>query len=919
MSFIKIEDIYRATNDGLDIITDLFPEAKKCVDKKQKFKLRPDEKTPSASLYKKDGRWMVTDFGGDGRAMSPADLFCMVNNMEFSEAVKHLAHKYQVKGENQTTPLYKPKYEKRKATAKEKEGEYYFKIKPAFTNKELSTLGSYVTENACNMYNWYSLESYTTIKNRESHTFISTPDYPIYLIDYGEFKKLYKPFEEKKEFRFFWIDPEKKKPADFIGGMEQIQKEIARLKKSGMLAKESIEESENNSAEAQESNNNPRVDKIFICAGEKDALNCASLGKWPVWFNSETAHIKYEQIHTLLRLCWELYNIPDIDKTGREAAKNLALRFLKIKTVWLPSELQDKKDWRGNPCKDLTDFLNHYEERKFSYLVQSAKSLEYWEVKETTNKKTDVKTIKYDINNVRLYEFLQANGYFRYVTEATQEGYFYIHVNNGIVEKIPVQKSGWKKIRAYIINYLEKFHFDERLINFMHRTDQLKEASLSDIDELVPDFTHAGTDYQYLFFRNKAIKIIPGEIQEYKTNDISTYCWKDKVVDHDFKKVEPFFKIENKGAGHLEIEFSDSDFSFYRFLRNTSRVHWRQQDIEMKPLTEAQANEEALHFINKCYCIGYMLHRYKNPSRPWAVFAIDAKESEIGRSEGGSGKSLLFKSLEYFIKQFYINGRNLKNLDDPFIFDGIDDTYDYILIDDANRQLEIGLFFTTITGPLHVNPKNHQKFIIPFEKSPKMAITSNHAPRNIDGSTERRLLYTAFSDYYSKERSPYTEFGKLFFSEYTEEEWNQFYNFMAQCLSFYLQFEKIDPPMENIEKRILREEMGELFLEWASDYFDDLKLNDYLRKEEVMNHFMAHAGTTKRNPARFKKQLQAWCTYNGCELNPAQCINTKDGRIVHKKEGKSVEMIYIKAGNLPIPVADSNNESSFEQTKLSIN
>ena len=95
-----------------------------------------------------------------------------------------------------------------------------------------------------------------------------------------------------------------------------------------------------------------------------------------------------------------------------------------------------------------------------------------------------------------------------------------------------------------------------------------------------------------------------------------------------------------------------------------------------------------------------------------------------------------------------------------------------------------------------VNPKNNQSFTIPFEESPKIAFTTNYVPADFDPSSEARLLYMVFSDYYHQKtedndylesRSIRDDFGKDLFSKtYSEEEWNQDLNFILQCVKFYL-------------------------------------------------------------------------------------------------------------------------------------
>ena len=79
MSYVKDQDIFNATDGGLQIILDYYPDAAKVVHKAAKtFKLRTSEKTASASLKKlPEGIWLVTDFGGDAVPRNGIQV-CMV-------------------------------------------------------------------------------------------------------------------------------------------------------------------------------------------------------------------------------------------------------------------------------------------------------------------------------------------------------------------------------------------------------------------------------------------------------------------------------------------------------------------------------------------------------------------------------------------------------------------------------------------------------------------------------------------------------------------------------------------------------------------------------------------------------------------------------------------------------------------------
>ena len=60
---IKVEDILNATNGGLDIILELYPQAKACVDGSKKHFAIRNEKTPSAAQVQLEELWR--DMAGD--------------------------------------------------------------------------------------------------------------------------------------------------------------------------------------------------------------------------------------------------------------------------------------------------------------------------------------------------------------------------------------------------------------------------------------------------------------------------------------------------------------------------------------------------------------------------------------------------------------------------------------------------------------------------------------------------------------------------------------------------------------------------------------------------------------------------------------------------------------------------------------
>jgi hypothetical protein len=453
------------------------------------------------------------------------------------------------------------------------------------------------------------------------------------------------------------------------------------------------------------------------------------------------------------------------------------------------------------------------------------------------------------------------------------------------------------------------------------------------------DFTDADKKNQYWFFKKKVWQITADTIKEYKQGEVNKYVWDDKIIDFNIKLEDPHFKITKDNEGNLDITVLNTKNPYFNFLINASRVHWQKEledAFDKKPQKEADAYysenkfniagenlsedeifEQKLHLINKIYCIGYLLHKHKDEGKPWCVFVMDNKISETGESHGGSGKSLGFGTLDNILKRrFYIKGRDPNVTKNDFIYHGITEDTDFILIDDANQYLDFAFFFSELTGSLKVNPKNGQPYEITFKDSPKFLITSNFTPKDNDLSTTRRLLHTAFSDYYHENnnneykdsKTIASDFeGRNLFSGFTEAEWNAYYNFCAQCIQFFLSHDtKISPPMDNVNKRSLRAEMGEAFESWADAFFANKEINEatydesgfknldnYFVKDAAFESFLQATKQHKWSSNKFKKAIKAYCQLQGYIFNPKE-LHNNGARIVQNIGGKTQEVFYIR-------------------------
>jgi len=998
MPFFKTEDIFNASNGGLNIILNLYPQAYDCVSQKnKKFKLRDSDKTASVALKEfNDGGitvWKIKDFGNTGTLKNGIDCWMEEKMVDFATACAQLAGIYNVGPQDEPKLTHTAEYSRRPAIADEKPGDKAWTIrvdkdgKMSFTDLEIETLfaknalayAGWYSKNkekrdsayrkirsVLDKYHFYPLVDYSIVKDRNVNVFSASENYPIFLIDEGSHQKIYQPLNPEKKYRFMYHG---EKPVHFLHGLAQIEAEYARRKKSQMEEGSEDEVMNDHAAAGEDDGEHSaevskvklKLDEVIIMSGGSDAINCALLDYWVIWKNSETEKITLQQYTNLTIKVDKIYQLNDIDVAGKKASHEMAMDFLDLRTLELPEQLKKYKDIRGNDCNDFRDYLKYFDADHFKKLIKIALPYRFWDLKPKYEGRGDKKIrtgFQYEFNNVHGYNFLKKNGFYQIEDAGVKSGLSFIEIDGNIVKRVKHQR-----IKKFLHDFLTERMMDIDLQNAMYKSPQISESSISNIDITEIDFTDNDRNSQLLFFANCTVLVSGDEIKTFKKGDLERYTWDDDVVEHKFALTPEPFTITKDEVGEYKLVVNHQESEFLNFLIQTSRVHWRDEleeliksispaeQVDYKKvnhfniagplLSDEQVQEQKRHLINKIFTIGYLMHRYKDGSKPWAVFAMDNRLNEDGKSYGGSGKSLLFKNAlaeNLMYKYHYISGRNPKVTDNDFLYDGLTEHHRYILVDDANEFLKFDFFFSEITGSIKVNPKGGTPFTIPFAKAAKFAFTSNFTPRNLDSSTERRLLYTVFSDYfhekgettdYSETWTPKDDFGRRPFDDWEEADWNQFYNTLAYCLKFYLSAtEKIGPAMGAVTKRNLFAIMGNNFHDWAIAYFSEEgeNVNRAIIREHAMKDYKT-SHPDKLTPQGWWDKIQAFCKYYGYVFNPLE-LRGKNNKIMQKvaqyeydnrtnvykeiSEAKKVtkELLYIKTSH-EIPT-DIPNEPVFK-------
>jgi hypothetical protein len=146
---------------------------------------------------------------------------------------------------------------------------------------------------------------------------------------------------------------------------------------------------------------------------------------------------------------------------------------------------------------------------------------------------------------------------------------------------------------------------------------------------------------------------------------------------------------------------------------------------------------------------------------------------------------LCFQFIKQFRKTADFDGKNFR-FTDPFLFQNVDHDTSVIFIDDVEKSFKFTSLYSILTGDIQINKKNKPGFNIPFEKSPKIFITSNYSVGNMDTSSKRRKYEFPVTKYFGDEVEPIQVFGRQFFSGWDRQEWLRFDNFIIDCCRKYI-------------------------------------------------------------------------------------------------------------------------------------
>jgi hypothetical protein len=206
-------------------------------------------------------------------------------------------------------------------------------------------------------------------------------------------------------------------------------------------------------------------------------------------------------------------------------------------------------------------------------------------------------------------------------------------------------------------------------------------------------------------------------------------------------------------------------------------------------------------------------------------------------------------------------------------------------MDDVPKNFHFEALFSVITEGMTVEKKGQDAFLIPFNESPKISITTNYTIQGEGASHARRVFEVEIANHFNENYTPEEEFGHQFFSEWTPEEWAKFDNFMIRCVQFFLKEGLVESNKVNLEFRKFKNNMGIEFIEFMeSNNFD----GSYINRKNFRDKFDKSYPKVKLGAQSFNAKVRDYCHYKSILIE-----ETKYNGLIHFKigEGEGDEII----------------------------
>jgi hypothetical protein len=447
------------------------------------------------------------------------------------------------------------------------------------------------------------------------------------------------------------------------------------------------------------------------------------------------------------------------------------------------------------------------------------------------------------INKYELLQWLYDNYVQLYFHDKKTGAYRLVHEEDRKICEI------WaENIKKYVKDRLvQAKQFDVLEAIIKHTNSIFSDSFFEYIDASNAEILRDDKDTCYFPFNNTIVTISKNEIKTIPYSNITKSIWESQINSYDITIINDFVPQMSK---------------YYQFISKISAD-----------------DQERINYAMTL--IGYILHSYKDPSKPYAP--ILAEETDDEAKGGGTGKGIFFQAISKLIPVVRIDGKNFRP-DKTFAFQRVTLGTKLVVIEDCPKNVDFERYYPTITEGMTIEKKNQDEMFLKFEESPKIAFTTNYTINNTAEHAKRRQRVLEFAPFFSSKFTPLDYFGERMFDDWDNDEMQKFYNFLFYCVKMYMNQGVM--AVDNSDK-LRRKQVKMQFGEEMLDFLDDCDSGVWRVTSEEWKAFLLRNEFDKKEYSlkRFAKGIKIGSQildYDYEEQKNRQNNNVKEYKIVRK-------------------------------------
>ena len=416
--------------------------------------------------------------------------------------------------------------------------------------------------------------------------------------------------------------------------------------------------------------------------------------------------------------------------------------------------------------------------------------------------------------------FLMKHGFQKYYPEAANKFTFVR------VQENKVSLSSIDKIKDFVLNYLDNKGLID-VWNYCSKSPYLfTDGHINMITSINLMMLQDTKDMSFIPYRNGVVKITKDKVDIVPYIDIDGYIWDRQIIDRDYK---PTKTIQN---------------DFKSFVSKVSA------DDEQR----VNALETTL---------GYLLHTYKDKTDQKAIIFNDQEIDD--NPNGGSGKSLVLTAIGKIRNIVKIDGKSFNPQKSDFVYQRVNLDSQILAFDDVKKNFDFEQLFSLISEGITVNRKNKDEIFIPFERSPKIVITTNYVISGAGGSHDRRRHEIEFNQYFNAQRSPLDEYGRLLFDHWTALDWLIFDNYMISNLQKFLSMGLVKSKAINADDKRLISATNKEFYDYAIEGNITIDVVHY-NNASIQDFQTYTGGWSDLNAQTYLRMISEYCKFKKFKL-----------------------------------------------------